>query len=274
MGTSQSKRDALPASPLIPPWADHDPLPPEPKPDPDLILNFLPDQRILAPVDCALPRRYATFRSALGSFMRSGNSASARTALSRWTRTATGGSHAGTARIARAARTGGAAITGLARAGAGLQPIDGALDVRNLMGLAADVAIDRIVDAFCPPGILDEDIARLAIGEALVTVLSSADTFNPDAINANVVRVATLTFAAELVFIQVVGDAGRALAAAPTPAIAAQREVSLRSLIREVTDFVGTPVLSQIGDIMTPSAITSLISRLVEAVEAEVSTWQ
>lgn len=273
MGTSQSKRDAPPLSPLIPPWADQDPAPPEPNVEPDLVPHPLSIQPLVPPTDLAPPRRYATFRSALGQFMASGDQNSARTALGRWSRIATGGSRAGASRISRATRTGGAAIAGLARAGAGLQPADGALNVRSLMGFGVDQAIDRIVDAFCPPGILDEDVARLAMGEALATALSGTDTFNPDAINANVIRVATLTFAAELVFVQVVGDAGRALAAAPTPAIAAQRELDLRSLIREVTDLVGTPLLSRIGDILTPTDMTSLISRLVEAVEAEVSMW-
>jgi 7-cyano-7-deazaguanine synthase in queuosine biosynthesis len=91
------------------------------------------------------------------------------------------------------------------------------------------VAVDKIVDAFCPPGILDEDIARLAMGESLATALAGVDTFDPNAIDANAVRVATLTFAAELVFLSVAGDGGRALAAAPRPTAAAQREADISS---------------------------------------------
>jgi hypothetical protein len=288
MGTSQSKRDAPPAAPLVPPWADQDPVPVPPPlaPNPDAPLPADPLSPDVSPyqlappaqlqsslLDVALPRRYAGFRAALGRFAASGDRREARTALGHWARTSTGGSRAGAARMGRATRTGGAALAGIARAGAGLPPVEGALDVRTLAGLAIDTAIDRIVDAFCQPGILDEDLARLAIGEALAAALAGVDTFDPNAVDANAVRVATLTFTTELVFIQIAGDGGRALAAAPSPAVAAQREADLRSLVREVTDVVGTPILVAAGNVLTPSAMSSLVSRLVEVVEAEMSTW-
>ena len=43
MGTSQSKPNAPPAAPLIPPWANQDPPPPVPLPDPDVSPVPLPD---------------------------------------------------------------------------------------------------------------------------------------------------------------------------------------------------------------------------------------
>lgn len=279
MGTSQSKRDARPAAPLVPPWADQDPVPP-PVLDPDTPLppdqlpsDALPTEPVLLPQELALPRRYASFRAGLGRFAASGDRREARTALGHWARTSTGGPRVGAARVSRAARTGGAALAGLARAGAGLPPVEGSLDVRALAGVAVETAIDRIVDAFCQPGILDEDTARAAIGEALTTALAGVDTFNPNAVDTNAVRVATLTFVAELVFVQVAGDGGQALAAAPSPAVAAQREADLRSLVREVADVVGTPILVAAGNILTPRAMSSLVLRLVEVVEAEMTTW-
>jgi hypothetical protein len=154
-----------------------------------------------------------------------------------------------------------------------LGPVAGALDVRTLAGLSINAAIDRIVDAFCPPGILDEDVARLAIGEALATALSGIDTFDPAALDANSIRIATVTFVGELVFVQIAGDGGKSLAAAPSPAAAAQREADLRSLVREVADVIGTPILTAAGNVLTPDAMANLVSRLVEAVEAEMSAW-
>ena len=127
-----------------------------PLPDPDA-----PPQQpvpLLQPppsAELAPPRRFAGFRTALGRFANSGDRRDARTALGHWARTSTGGSQASTARLSRAARTGGAALAGFARAAAGQPPVAGALDVRLLAGLSVDVAVDRIVDAFCPPGILD-----------------------------------------------------------------------------------------------------------------------
>lgn len=284
MGTSKSKPDSLPRQPFIPPWADQDPVPPPPAPD----ANPAPDQPSPTgqpqppasaplpprPADLTPPRRYAGFRSALGRFASSGDRGEARTALGHWARTAMGGSGAGTARVARAVRTGGAALAGVARAGAGLAPVADALDVRTLAGLSVDVAIDRIIDAFCPSGILDEDIARLAIGEALATAMSGIDTFDPAALDANSVRIATLTFVGELVFVQISGDGGKSLAAAPSPTVAVQREVDLRSLIREVTDIIGTPILEAAGDVLTPTEMSNLVSQLVQAVEREISSWE
>ena len=284
MGTSKSKPDSQPQRPFIPPWADQDPAQPPPSPDANPASGQPPPDGQAQPPVPAPPQpqpadltphgRFAGFRRALGRFASSGDRGEARTALGHWARTSMGGSQAGTARVARAVRTGGAALAGIARAGAGLAPVAGALDVRTLAGLSVDVAIDRIVDAFCPSGILDEDVARLAIGEALATAMSGIDTFDPAALDANSVRVATLTFVGELVFVQIAGDGSKSLAAAPSPTAAVQREADLRSLIREVTDVIGTPILEATGNVLTPPAMTSLVSRLVQAVEKEISTWQ
>ncbi len=282
MGTSQSKRDAPPSAALIPPWADQDPPPPgAPPPQP----GALPPQPgapppgapaaapQVIPTAPAPPRRYANFRVSLGHYLSSGDQRDARKAIGHWARTSTGGAKAGTARVARAARTGGAALAGVARAAAGQPPIAGALDVRSLAGLPVDAAIDRIVDAFCQPGILDEDTARIAIGEALATALEGADIFDPNTIDINAVRLATLTFAAELVFLSVAGDGGNALAAAPSPAAAIQREADIRALVHEVADIVGTPIIAAAGDVVSPDKMALLVSSLVEAVRKEMETW-
>lgn len=284
MGTSRSKPDAPRAGPFIPPWANQDPAPPQPvdggaaPASNQAPADGQPQQPPKAPaqspkVDMAPARRYSQFRTALGRFAATGNRGDARKALGHWARTSVGGSSAGAARVGRAARSGGAALAGVARASAGLAPVAGALDIRTLTGVPVNVAIDRIVDAFCPPGILDEDMARLAMGEALATALSGADLFDPNAVDANAIRVATLTFVGELVFVQVAGDGGKSLASAPTPTAAVQREADLRSLIREVADHIGTPIIAAAGNVLTPNAMAALVSRLVEAVEAEVATW-
>lgn len=277
MGTSQSKRDAPSSAPLIPPWADQDPAPPPGPGSEDPATPSPGDDGQQAPtipalVPLAPPRRYAAFRASLGRYAATGDRRDARAALGHWSRTSTGGA-AGSGRTARAARAGGAALAGLARAGAGLPPVPGALDVRTLAGLPTDAAVARIVDAFCPPGILNEELARLSVGEAVAAALAGADTFDPASIDGNAVRVATLALAAELVFVAVAGDGGRALALAPSPVAAVQREADLRSLVREVADVVGTPVLAGIGGVLSPEGMSSLVSRLVEAVRAELATW-
>jgi hypothetical protein len=160
----------------------------------------------------------------------------------------------------------------LARANAGQPSENGVLDVRELAGQSVDVAIGTIVDAFMPAGILDEVTARLAIEEALATALAGVDTFDPSALDINAIRIATLAFVTELVFIQVAGDAGRSMSAIG-PVAAAQREAEIRSVVREVVDFVGTPLLSHAGPLIGEQHMSSLVSQLVRQALAEVATW-
>lgn len=271
MGTSQSKRDARPGASLIPPWADGDPQPVDPANGEENVANRVPAH--FSPSAAAVPRRYAAFRTALGRFASSGDRGEAKRALGHWVRTGRGGSANATRSIGRAVRSGSAALAALSRAVTGAPSGAGTLDLLSLAGLPSDVAIRRIVDAFCPPGILDEELARLAIDEALAHALGSSDTFDPTALDFYALRIATLTFVSELVFIAVMGDAGKALAAAPTIAAAAQREAEVRELVREVADLVGTPVLAEAGSVLTATSMEALVARLVEEVQEEISQW-
>lgn len=258
---------------MVPPWAAADPAPvAAPAPD-GATPAAVPAAPAVAPVIAVAPKaRFIGVRKALGRYAKTGDGRTARSALGHWARTGVGGSRAGTARVARAASTGGAALAGLARAASNLGPTPGALDIRGLAGLPIEAAIAQIVDAFCPPGILDEDLARLAVGEALAEALGGVDTFDPAAIDPNAAAIGALAFAAELVFLQVAGDAGQAFADTP-PALAVDREANIRALVREVADAVGTPLLQAAGPVVTPSAMAGLVSRLVGAVVAEMETW-
>ena len=277
MGTSKSRPDPSPGRQLVPSHANADPAPAGSPVDQQQPLSPAPGSPPAAPPppppQPAPPRRYAGFRSALGRFAATGGTGAARQALGHWARTSVGGSSAGTARVARATRTGGAALAGLARAINDLPPVPGALDVRSLAGLPVETAIDRIVDAFCPPGILDEDVARLAIGEALHSTLAGPDDFDPSRIDARAVQVATLAFVAELVFLEIVGVAGESLTKAPSPAAAVERERELRDVVREVADVVGTPLLGTSGS-LTPEQMSAVVARIVSAVIAEMETWE
>lgn len=285
MGTSRPKPDAPPASPLVPPWADQDPAPPTPLPDPlpeDPVPEAeadpgLPADEVMDDGDndtgeIAEPQRYRGFRIALSRFANSGEISDARTALSRWATKSMGGGAAGTRRVERAARTGGAALAGVARAGAGQAPEGDALDIRTLAGQPVEAAIGAILDAFMPPGILDEMAARLAMEEALAQALGTADIFDPAALDANAVQVATLAFVAELVFVQVAGDAGRSLASVG-PIAAAKREADIRSLVREVVSLVGAPILAAAGAVLNGQRMSTLISRSVREALEEIARW-
>lgn len=260
MGTSQSKPDSKSGSSLIPPWAEQDPT----------LLNQVMSPQVL---QTALPRRYGSFRSALGRFASSGSTGTCKSALGHWVKTSRGGSTTGTQRLARASKSGGAALAGFARAVGNQPPLVGTFDIRQLAGKSVDFAISKIVDEFCPPGILDEEIVRLAIGEALASSLSGLDIFDPESLNTYTIRVAIVAFVAELVLISVLGDAGQALAKAANPLIAVQRESAIRSLIKQATNTVGIQILGEASNVLTPSDMEALISRLLTEVQAEMETW-
>lgn len=277
MGTSGSRPDPRKKSPLIPPWADQDPPRPSPSPPDDASPERLP-----APVPMPLPslpnslapeKRYQAFRTSYGNFARTGGVETAREALGHHARTSVGGSGVAAGRMARAARTGGAALASFATSVSGAPALSTGLNIAALAGQPVDTAISAIVDAYCPPGILDEEIARASIGEALAVALTGADLFDPNAIDDNAVRIATLTFVAELTFHEVAGNGGNALAQAPSPSAAVAREAQIRGLIREVADQVGTPIVTAADKSLSPAAFSALVRRLVEAVNREIATW-
>ncbi len=277
MGTSGSKPDGRKGSPLIPPWADQDPPRPDPPPppdngDPDPLPKPPPPAPPPPPENVSPEGRYRDFRVAYGNFARTGSTQSAREALGHHARTSAGGGRTAAARTARAARSGGGALASFAAsATTGQAPVSG-FNIRSLAGQSIDSAIAQIVDAFCPPGILDEEMARIAMGEALAVALEGVDTFDPDAVDAEAVRIATLTFVSELVFLEVASDGGNALAQAPSQTSAVQRELDLRDLIREVADDVGTPILTA-SSLLTAADFTRLVTRLVELVNRELAKW-
>lgn len=270
MGTSQSKPPVGGGKPLVPSWGDQDPPPPS---DPEAPNEGVPSPNVppAAPSPDRLPPRpLAGMRRALRNYYGSGNRADARRAAARF---AQGVGSGGARRYARATRSGGAAIAAMARAGSGLEPLPGALDLRGLAGRPIEDAIAEIVDAFCPSGILDEEAARLAVGEALFEAFGGAELFRPEAINDVALLVATRCFVAELVFASIAAEAGKAADGVP-PAVAVARENGLRDLVREVTDLVGTPILQNAGALLTPQAVEGVVAQVTDAVLAEMREWE
>lgn len=261
MGTSQSKPSAKPGSPLIPAWADQDPPTngvPAPAPPP-------PGNQKLE------PRRNAGVRRALKDFLKSGNRRSAEKALGRYSRGSMGGGAAATQRVSRAARVGGAAFSALSSAAAGQAPIHGGMDLRSLTGQPINEAIGQIVDTFCPPGILDEDSIRAAMGEALAEALAGLDKFDPQAIDAYAAVVAARSFVTELVFNAVMAEQGQS-ASDVSPVVAIDRENQIRGIVREVTDVQATPLLQKKA-VFTGGDIETLVKNLATAVYREMAQW-
>lgn len=264
MGTSASRPNIRPGKPLVPPWADQDPPPPGANPPPPP-----------PPSQPTFEAGHTTgFRRAMGDFYRTGDSGDARTALGRYARGSSlgGGGGAAGLRVARAARTGGAAFGALSSAIADQAPPAGSLDLRTLAGRPVNEAIDAIVDAFCPPGILDEDAIRLAMNEALAEALDGLDKFDPTALDDFASLVAIRCFVAELVFSEVMAAQG-ASGTDVSPEQAVARENDIRTVVRDTTDLQATPILQSAQGPLSPVQIEGLVKAVVAAVGREIASW-
>jgi hypothetical protein len=204
--------------------------------------------------------------------MGTGDRAAGRNALGRYAR-AMGGARA-SARHARAARTGGAALSALAsvaQANGAAVVIDG-FDLGTLAGRPLEEAISTIVDVFCPPGILDEDVVRSAMAEALFEALGDQVLFDLSAVTDQVVVVATVCFVAELVFASVAAEQGKS-ADNVSPAIAVQRENALRDLVRAAADEIATPIIQRTGGSLNPNGLEGILAEITSAVYGEMAQW-
>lgn len=261
MGTSQSKPSARGGSPLIPSWGSKDP----PPPDGDSLPPPPPEHEQLE------PRRTVGFRRSLGTFYKTGDRDDARRALGHFSRGSFGGGGAAGQRFSRAAISGGAAISALSMAVAGQPPVSG-FDVASLAGRPVSEAIDAIVDAFCPPGILDEDAIRAAMAEALTEVLQGVDTFDPNQLDPGAILMTMRAFVAELVFQAVMAEEGESANDVP-PLQAVERENDIRALVRDTTDREATSVLQNTQGPMTPKQVEGLVKAIVTEVGRELASW-
>lgn len=211
-------------------------------------------------------------RRALKQFYGSGDREYAKKALGHYAR---GSMRSGTAapeRLARAARLGASAFSAISGMVGGVPAPAGVLDLRTLSGRPITEAVGVIVDAFCAPGILDEDAIRTAMSEALAEAFSGLDTFDPNVINDYTTVVATRTFVAEMVFAAVMVEQGQAAVDVP-PQQAVARENDIRDIVRELTDVQATPILQQAGPALTRDRMEALIQDISRVVYREIAEW-
>lgn len=134
MGTSGSRPNAPPKSPIVPPWADTDGKGPGPEPE---------------------PGRFKQFRTSLGRFAKSGSSSDIRTALGHYARTSLGGDGgtSGARRMQPAIRVGAglaAALAGVARGETGEAVLG--FNLVAMAGAPIQEVIAAIVNALAPAG--------------------------------------------------------------------------------------------------------------------------
>ncbi|WP_321477347.1 hypothetical protein [uncultured Paludibaculum sp.] len=246
MGTSASNGGSPSGSPLVPPWADIDNQGPGEVPE---------------------PQRFRGFRTTLGKFVSGGDPAVGRNALGRFVTSGLGGASTGTRRFAPAITAGGALaglVADIAQGGTG-EAIVG-FNVAELAGQPTDIAIDRIVNALCPPGTTDDEAIRAALDEALGAVLGDQPEFDPDNISLEMLDELLVKYAEEEVYLKVVAESGDAFDKATDPVVLINRENELRELIRVVVDKEGRPELSSSLQNLKQGAFEGIVRKLFSTV--------
>jgi hypothetical protein len=225
MGTSASNRGSGGASPLVPPWADLDNQGPGPESD---------------------SQRFRGFRTTLGRFVSGGDAGVGRSALGRFVSSGLGGSAIATRRFAPAISAGGKLselVADLAQGGSGESVVG--FDVSAFRGHETTVVIERIVDALCPTGTIDDEATRTALDEALSAVLSDRPEFDPDAMSLEMLEELLVKFTEEEIYLKVIAESGDAFDKVADPVILMDREIQLRELVRVVVDKDGRALLSE-----------------------------
>jgi len=230
MGTSSSSKGPGNKGPLVPPWADIDGEGPGPVPD---------------------AARFKAFRTSLGRFVASTNSADLRSALRHYAHTATGGRTQGPRRFGAMARTGGALFGALSEMTAGGAAVQvGGVDLSTLNGSDTDVAIQAIVRALTPPDGDGEKVAA-AMTVALSECLEGLEEFDFASITEDMLISIMLAYLRECVFEQVVMDSDRAFQREGSGAAVEDAERSLHALVGSVVEMEMRPLFG--GQVRTLS---------------------
>lgn len=259
MGTSSSRRGSRPGTPLVPGWADPLPSPPAPppaQPDPENVPPApadpdhappVPGQPLPAPDGTPQPSgpapkppdtlRLTGFRRILGNAVARGPSARSSGDLRRALKTfakATGGGRVAAARLGSASSAG-ARIYSLFSTGAAVGPRGERLELSSLAGKDIRVAIDRIINVLVSQD-GDREKISAAIQDALPQALNGAETFDPAAVDRDVLVNIMVIYTQECVFQHVVSESDRAFQRNSDPTAVGEMEQELHSMVVAVVD--------------------------------------
>jgi hypothetical protein len=248
MGTSSSGRGPGSGAPMVPGWAD--PLPPPlptapptaPPPDPDGT-SPPPSDPVDAqpgpgqPQPSAIPAqpeslKLTGFRRALGNAVARGpserTSGDIRRALKTYAK-ATGGGNVAAARLGSASAAG-ARIYSLFSTGSATGPRGERLELSSLAGREIRVVIDRIVAALVSRD-GDREKITAALQDALPQALNNVETFDPAAVDQDVLVNMMVIYTQECVFQQIVADSDRAFQRNSDPTEVGEMENELHSVV-------------------------------------------
>ena len=246
MGTSKSSPGPGPNSPLVPPWADSDPE--KPLPDPP-------------------KARFKSFRTALGSYVRSGDDKYLKRALNHYA-AATGGSSIGPRRFGAMAEAGGrlAGLLGDLRQGGDGSSVD--IHLPDLAGKPVEEAIDQIAEALSENH-GDTDKIRAALNYALSECLEGQEEFNPANIDDSLIAEIILGYVSDFIFTQIINDSNKAFEKSKSPTDQVRAENRLLELINAVVENHLKRLLDQ-GD-LRPQTIRKI---QLEAIKEVWEEWE
>jgi hypothetical protein len=252
---------------MVPNWADpvppSSPPPPEPDPDSDTTVPPGPDDGQSepgrpqpAPGPPAQPTppapqppetlRLTGFRRTLGNAVARGPSARTNGDIRRTLKTyakATGGGNVAAARLGSASAAGGR-IYSLFSTGAAVGPRGERLELASLAGREIRVVIDRIVGALVSND-GDREKITAALQEALPQALNGVETFDPAAVDRDVLVNMMVIYTQECVFQQIVADSDRAFQRNSDPTEVGEMEKDLHSVVVAIVGQQMKPLFPQ-----------------------------
>jgi hypothetical protein len=252
MGTSQSSSGPGGSSPLVPPWADDEPQKPLPIP----------------------PRaRFKPFRQSLGRFLKTNNQSDLKSALYNYAQKGTGGGGIASRRLGSATNAGARLYRLLSSLAESKVPPDVLIDLDNLKGQPCDIAIDIITRSLATND-GDTEKIRVAMNHALVEALDGIAVFDPTNITDDIIITIMINYLSEVVFLQIVMDAGKAWTNAETATQAVTVENTLRELIKVIVDKNMAPRLKKNTRTFTKQEMKTLQREVIKIVWREWEGYQ
>lgn len=222
MGTSASSKGRKNSSPLVPSYADASPGAPLPQPE---------------------GQRFRGFRTEFGRAVEGAGQGSFASALGKYARDATGGSSVGPRRFGTSYVAGGSLFGVLSELQRGESGVSSSgVDLSALSGRPLSEAIQTIAQALAPAN-ADADLIRTAVQEALAEVLPEMEAFEPTALTDDMLIAVLVEFFSQVIFLDIVNDAGDAWNKAPDERRTVEAEGELFDIIHAAVDKHLAPAL-------------------------------
>lgn len=236
MGTSQSSPGLNGKSPLIPSWVD------DPQNTPEGVASEI-----------------RGFRKAISDYAKTGERTKLNRALNRFARGVTGGGQVASRRLANVTAAGATLYTALN------QSDTSAVDINEYKGLPPEEAAAAIASKLAASG-ADADLINSAMAFALSKSLERQHTFDPSAIDSELLSQVLVNYFSESISIKIILSAGDRLNKSESPDMAVKIENDLRNVVWVIADKHMTPLLTKTGTRLSKNKIIEIENKVVAEV--------